>query len=502
VGCGGGGGDGGSGSGEGGTGGEVGGSGGGNGGSGGSGSSNQEPCEENQTECGSECCDNDSHKCEDDTCKPITGACGPVGSNCGSGKVCVTADTCEDGCFIVDKFVARDTRNDGNSCQACTADSTTEWTTTPGASCDSNGGTVCNASAECVSPATLAAGDRHTCAVTSAGALKCWGSNIFGLIDKSKDTKLIPVQVPSLSANVKAVSTGYDRTCVLKTDGNVYCWGHNYDGDGPGDYSDIPTQVNGFNTSVVTIASGRHHHCAITATRAVYCWDRNSAGQGGIDSHDSSGTAKQVLGLDAGAISITGGATHSCAVMNPQGPLCWGSNAFGQLGDSTTTQSLVPVAVVGLDEDLAAVSAGDNHTCGITSGGDVFCWGQNTLGQLGDGSTDPRTSPTKVMEIGARAIAISAGAMHTCVLTENGTVKCWGGNSNGQIGNGTTSNQLVAVEVSALGSGIHAVSAGQNHTCAQTASRTVKCWGANTMGQLGSGSSGSSFVPVDVVGLP
>ena len=198
--------------------------------------------------------------------------------------------------------------------------------------------------------------------------------------------------------------------------------------------------------------------------------------------------------MTSGVTAISVGAFHACALTSAGGVKCWGYNGYGQLGNGTSTDSSTPVDVSGLTSGVIAISAGDYHTCAVTSAGGAKCWGN-----MND------TTPADVGGLTSGVIAISGGGSHTCALTSAGGAKCWGYNNYGQLGNGTgVLYSSTPVDVSGLTSGVSAISAGESHTCAVTSAGGAKCWGDNGVGELGNGTSGygqASFSPVDVSGL-
>jgi len=164
-----------------------------------------------------------------------------------------------------------------------------------------------------------------------------------------------------------------------------------------------------------------------------------------------------------------------------------------------------PVDVVGLESGVAAITVRGFHTCVMTTVGGVKCWGSNTEGQLGDGTTENRSAPVNVVGLGSGVAAIAAGGLHTCALTTGESVQCWGFNFNGQVGDGTDANiRTTAVDVSGLGSGVTAIAANglfTGHTCAVMTDGGLSCWGDNRFGQLGDGTTTDRHSPVDVVAL-
>ena len=150
-------------------------------------------------------------------------------------------------------------------------------------------------------------------------------------------------------------------------------------------------------------------------------------------------------GLTSGVAAVAAGHYHNCALTTGGGLLCWGYNASGQLGDGSRTTRLTPVAVSGLGSGVAAAVAGDAHTCALTSGGGVLCWGSNYSGQLGNGTTSWQLTPTAVSGLGSGMAALTAGWVHTCAVTNAATIQCWGSNGSGQLGDGTTTDRLTPV---------------------------------------------------------
>ena len=254
-------------------------------------------------------------------------------------------------------------------------------------------------------------------------------------------------------------------------------------------------------TTATQLVAGGNHACALSTLGGVECWGDSQYGQLGDGSFGAGHEAPApVVGLASGVASLGAGAAHSCAITTSGGVKCWGANNQGQLGDGTMTNSAVPLDVTGLGSGVASVEGGHNHTCAVTAGGGVKCWGGNLFGELGDGTNTPSTAPVDVVGLASGVVAVSAGQQHACVLTTGGGVKCWGGNSRGQLGDGTNTSSTTPVDVVGLASGVTAIAAGQFHACAVTAAGGVKCWGSNDGGSLGDGTLNDRMTPVDVSG--
>jgi len=199
------------------------------------------------------------------------------------------------------------------------------------------------------------------------------------------------------------------------------------------------------------------------------------------------------------AEQVSAGYAHTCAVLSDGRVKCWGWNQYGQLGNGTNDDSLVPVFVSGIDNAIL-VSAGYAHTCAVLGDGTVKCWGSNEAGQLGNGVTEDSTLPVAVSDLN-NVKFVSTGGEHTCALLKDGTAKCWGLNIAGQLGNGGPYSYYYTPDsVSGLNN-IISISAGQIHTCAVIDNGKAYCWGANISGQLGDGSNNNSLIPVEVNGI-
>ena len=310
------------------------------------------------------------------------------------------------------------------------------------------------------------------------------------------------------AAALKAVIKAGDyHTCALTDAGGVKCWGRNFDGqlgNGSWDDASVPVDVAGLTGDVGAIATGYYHSCALTLAGIVKCWGRNASGALGDGTTSSRNTAVDVGGLVSGVVAITAGNNHTCVLTSAGGVQCWGDNAAGQLGDGTQTTSRTPVDVVGLTSGVALISAGYNHTCAVTVSGGAKCWGLNTDGQLGNNTKTSSSVPVDVATLASGVASITAGSFHTCVKTLSGGAKCWGSNYSGQLGINVDDrlSWSFPIDVVGLTSGVAAIEAGGLHTCALTTGSGVKCWGNNAQGQIGQGVLTRPIIfPLDVSGL-
>ena len=326
------------------------------------------------------------------------------------------------------------------------------------------------------SPRAVAAGFAHACTLGVDGAVSCWGTNAYGQLgDGGTDNRDAPGPVAGGLA-FQSISIGHGHGCGVTADGAIHCWGRNgYGelGDGSTTNRAEPVAVAG-DLTFASVAAGTNHTCALTADGEAYCWGLSSSGQLGVAAGSSSATPVRVP-ADTRFESIAAGIDHTCALASNGRATCWGSNDSRELGDSTRALgSTQPDEVLG-GRRFEMISAGSNRTCGVTSGEDAYCWGNNNYGALGDGTDERRGEPTEVSG-GHDFSAVSTGGVHTCALTEDEEAYCWGLNTFGQLGDGTTTNHMEPVAVTG-GHTFVSISAGPYGTCAVTTAGDVYCWG-------------------------
>lgn len=353
----------------------------------------------------------------------------------------------------------------------------------------------------------ISTGYLHSCAVTMAGAVKCWGANVDGQLGNgttSLSGSPTPVQVVGLTQDVAAVATGNVSSCAVLTTGALKCWGSNVSGQlglgSTGGKITSPAQVSGLTSGVSAVSMSGTSACALLTSGGVKCWGANYAGQLGNGTTTDRNTPVDVTGLTSGVTAVARASDTSCALLTTGGVKCWGYNAYGAVGDGSTSNRLTPVAVPGLSS-VSKISGGPSgwHFCAATTGGAALCWGVNTYKQLGDGTTTVRKVPTAVVGLSSGVTDISAGMGHTCAVTTGGAAKCWGLNSQGQLGMGVADYNISAVsDVVGLSSGVASIHAGGQHSCARMTNNAIKCWGTNQNSQLGDGSLADSYTPVNV----
>ena len=309
-----------------------------------------------------------------------------------------------------------------------------------------------------------------------------------------------------LASGVAAITTGGNHSCALMKSGGVKCWGDNANGvlgNGTTVDSHVPIDVSGLTSGVQAIDAGSHHSCALMVAGGVKCWGYNLNGQLGDGSREVlSRIPVDVSGLAGGVVAISAGGGHTLAMMTDGSVKAWGCNCLGQVGDGSTVDRDLPVDVKGLTSSASAITAGDGHSCALTVEGGVLCWGDSG-GKLGNATINANFSvtPVTVDGLATGAIAVAAGGIGTCALTSAGGVLCWGDNTYGGIGNGTFTSSNSPADVAGLQSGIATIALGQHHVCAVTTGGGILCWGDNQYGQLGNGTN-SGGGPVNGVNVP
>ncbi len=352
--------------------------------------------------------------------------------------------------------------------------------------------------------ASVTTGWFHACALRTGGAAYCWGSNNSGQVGDGTTINPRPGPVGVAGGHSFAsVSAGASHTCGVRTDGTAYCWGLNNVGQlaasGVGTQSRNPAAVQG-GLVFASVSAGGSQTCGVTTGGVLYCWGGNAAGQLGNGTTTNAWTPVPVT-VSAGLtfVSVAAGSQHTCGIASGGGAYCWGDNSSGQLGDGTTTQRRTPVPVRG-GLTFASLSASFAHTCGVTTSGTEYCWGQAGFGQMGDGTTiGQRLTPVTAVG-GLMFKSVDAGGTHTCGVTTGGTAHCWGSNSSGQLGDGTTNPRRTPAALSLPANLVVSISAGSGHTCAVTGVAGAYCWGTNSYGQLGDGTTTQRLTPVPVAG--
>jgi alpha-tubulin suppressor-like RCC1 family protein len=350
----------------------------------------------------------------------------------------------------------------------------------------------------------ISAGAYYTCALLQGGAVKCWGDNTRGQLGTGDTVsrEAPPATSVHLGGSATQITAGGFHTCALLGGGSVKCWGDNSDGQlGTGDHRSLdappssPIKLGGVATQ---IAAGDYTTCAVLRGGSVKCWGDNSDGQLGTgDSKSLDAPPSSPINLGGVATQITPTYRHTCALLRGGTVKCWGNNLTGQLGTGNSASVKAPPASpIGLGSSATQITAAGQYTCALLQGGAVKCWGYNGNGQLGTGDNASRNAPpARPVRLSGSATQIIAGGFHTCVLLRAGRVKCWGSNSQGELGAGDNTSRnapptspirlgAVAVQITAV-----------DQTCALLRGGSIKCWGYNGSGELGTGDRKSLNAP-------
>jgi alpha-tubulin suppressor-like RCC1 family protein len=345
---------------------------------------------------------------------------------------------------------------------------------------------------------SVAVGYDSTCAVTAAGGVRCWGANDFGQLGNgTTSASTYPVPVTGLTSGVAYVTVGIQYACALTTSGGVRCWGKGaIVGDGTGNNATAPVIPVGLGSGVRSVSAGFSHACALLDDGTVKCWGGNPQGQLGDGTRTRSLVPQTVPGL-TGIVQLSTGGVHTCVVTGSQGVRCWGYDAYGQVGNGASAPTpdgdvLTPTDVPGVS-NVASLSTGGYHTCVTLLDGTAECWGQNTNGQLGDGSGVNQLAPVVVAAAAGALSRLVAGAYNTCGITPAGAAVCWGAGGQGQIGDGASVDRLVPTAVAGAASGTTALGVGRFGICRVDGSGLLTCWGGNLWGQTGLQTSSTSI---------
>jgi alpha-tubulin suppressor-like RCC1 family protein len=346
----------------------------------------------------------------------------------------------------------------------------------------------------------VAIGDSHLCALRTDGTIGCLGDDSQGQLGDGVVVDAKTAQ-QSLITDGAMIEAGFDHACVARTGGAMSCWGSGTwgqlgDGTEP-TYESTPSDVTGV-TSPTGFALGLASTCSLAAG-GIACWGQGFSGQLGDNMYDYR-DAPFALGapLDANVTSVTHGGFFACATKNDQSLWCWGENGLGQLGDGTMTNAPTPIQITRLP-GVVEVTAGWHHTCGRTSGA-VYCWGENGHGELG-GNPGAPTDMVQVPIDATTVVQLALGNAFSCARTTT-EVDCWGMDDDGELGDGGGPSTSTPITVQ-LGAVAKDVAAGGFHACAIRASDgAVFCWGANDRGQLGDGTFSGNVLPQPVGGLP
>ena len=351
---------------------------------------------------------------------------------------------------------------------------------------------------------SISVGSGTSCAVKSA-ALYCWGENQFGQVGNgTKSVSAIPVSTSVTLAGATSTAVGPTSSCAIKSS-HLWCWGGNFDGqlgDGTSNSSASPVEVHGaggtgFLSGVTSVSVGDNVACAV-ASGGAFCW-----GEVPYWGNELNPVGMPLLSSGVTQVVASQYGRDICAIKNSN-LWCWGDNTMGQLGDGNTTESIKAMEVkgprgAGFLSSVSAVSLGNYDTCAVSAGA-AYCWGWGSLGQLGDASTGNWKVPAAVVGLTSGVTAIAAGSSTTCAIQSN-AAKCWGSGSVDQLGNGIPAGSTSPVAVSGISSGASSISVGLTTACA-VQSGQVKCWGQGPMGQLGVGNFTFEPYPTSPIGVP
>lgn len=344
---------------------------------------------------------------------------------------------------------------------------------------------------------TMELGSLHACGTHPGGVAYCWGTNSKGHLGTGEAGPAI--DVPTRVAgdlSFVSVAAGDNHTCGLTSDGAAYCWGwdtRGQRGDGQAGERDTvatPAPVVG-GLAFEALTAGRTFTCGLTADGVGYCWGDNGSGQLGIGTSGDGVGEPLPIQTNLRFELLDAGSRHACGLTSNGQAYCWGRNANGQLGvGSEGDPETTPVAVAG-DLRFASLSAGGAFTCGVAEDGSAHCWGNNGNGALGDGNAPTDSAAPVAIEGDLSFRTLAAGSSHVCGVTTSGAAYCWGFNGSGQLGDGEAGTHRDVPTAVVGGLSFEGAAGGEGSTCARTEEGEAYCWGANDFGQLGDGNEGT-----------
>ncbi len=352
----------------------------------------------------------------------------------------------------------------------------------------------------------IVAGESHACLRDKKSRVFCWGVNEQGQLGNGTTNEAsTAVRVEGLPEIVRLAS-GQHHVCALGVDQTVWCWGEDIDGQlGNGKRLPLvatPQRVTGIVSPPVAIAANGWHTCVLDAAGTLSCWGRNTSGECGVLGSDRFLTPVPVPAFGEGLTALALGTWHTCVVLADTSVRCVGRNADGQLGmGGTGPFETLPQTARDLS-GASALMAGDDHTCAILRNGNMMCWGDGFLGELGNGTGQGNSTPTPLPNIKG-AIHAAGGLEHTCAVLGNGVARCWGKGLQGQLGNSDTPlMSSLPMDVRGIHDAVQ-VAAGSSFSCIAHADHGAACWGASANGELGHGLGDDEFqtTPVEVQGL-
>jgi alpha-tubulin suppressor-like RCC1 family protein len=338
---------------------------------------------------------------------------------------------------------------------------------------------------------SVSAGENFTCGIRHGGKLYCWGNDFYGQVGDggtNEESITTPRRIGDFE-DWASIAAGGFHACGVRKNGKLYCWGRDDNGQvgdaGPDANVSAPKRIGDFE-DWTSVGGGLGHTCGIRHGGKLYCWGRDNKGQVGDAGDNTNISSPKRIGDFEDWARVDGGNSHTCGVRENGKLYCWGDDTYGQLG--TPTLALAPYRI-GDFQDWSSVSAGADTTCGIRHGGKLYCWGDNAFGQVGIGEPEPGHPipvPNRVGSFEDWATS-STGDSHNCGVRKNGKLYCWGYDGEGQVGDGFSDSFAYFPRRIGDFEDWAKISAGGSHSCGVRSNGKLYCWGDDTFGQIGDG---------------